>query len=750
MGCCYSFGFGAMMAPVDLTTRPVDRDACLEEQPGTGGARGWSEACPPSSEVAAEWARDTTAFIGCCYSIGWGNLMAPVHLVTELADSRTCLPDGHPEQLDGGMRGWSETCPLSNETAATWVRAATASPRGPQNHEPLEEEDEGTDVVPGSRGEGRNASYEEMAEAAGWHWDRRAELDENVTLHFWVRQTHLEQLDEIFQNVSDPRNPDYGHFRSRDELDALTAPRARDVAVVEEALHSWQREELEQGARINAVVPISFAEYLLGGVFVYFCYTPAADEISEEDATCRLRNPTAQVPHRLREACDIIQPIDDPLEEFLPIMPGPVIQPIQPPLMPGPVIYHPSGCCFSLGLGSLMRPCCLSTEVVDSAADCPEATTDAESPGVRVGHNQTGGVVAYNAGACPLDVEEAADLVYGSGGCCFSINFGDGGEPCCLTTDFVATETACALDHDVHGGVTGYKSGRCPATAREAATLIPGAGGCCFSVAFGSDMRPCCLSAHFVESEEDCGINSDFADGATGYVEGACPADAEAAAAMIPGAGGCCFSIGFGPFMDPCCLSTRFVSSPQNCSLDHNLTGGATGYREGSCPSTAIDAALAIPGSGGCCYSIGYGTEMKPCCLVTEFALDSSECAIDLDREGGITGFVEGACPSTSREASMLAFGTTSPAEGLVHGTTIFTVIACVIGGLLVAAVVTAYATNGPSQGVRGRAAEEHRAVDAPHLGSEVEMGDRAPAPVAHSEVEMSAVANESQRPPRE
>lgn len=59
VGCCYSIGFGDRMAPVDLTTSSITRSACLEGRAPEldGGARGWSPICPQSAAEAAEWAQ---------------------------------------------------------------------------------------------------------------------------------------------------------------------------------------------------------------------------------------------------------------------------------------------------------------------------------------------------------------------------------------------------------------------------------------------------------------------------------------------------------------------------------------------------------------------------------------------------------------------------------------------------------------------------------------------------------------------
>merc|ERR1711957_1157765 len=52
----------------------------------------------------------------------------------------------------------------------------------------------------------------------------------------------------------------------------------------------------------------------------------------------------------------------------------------------------------------------------------------------------------------------------------------------------------------------------------------------------------------------------------------------------------------------------------------------------------------------GCCFSIGLGDGMVPCCLKTAASVGLSACHTG-SRMGGTTGFTTGACPSTAVEA---------------------------------------------------------------------------------------------------
>lgn len=126
---------------------------------------------------------------------------------------------------------------------------------------------------------------------------------------------------------------------------------------------------------------------------------------------------------------------------------------------------------------------------------------------------------------------------------------------------------------------------------------------------------------------------------------------------------GCCFSIGFGELMKPCCLETTTDVAVLDCAVGNRL-GGATGFSEDRCPSTAQQASQAMQpavldantkdDSAGCCFSIGFGNLMQPCCLQTVPNVTASVCTMgNRDRWGigGATGFTEGACPDSAEEA---------------------------------------------------------------------------------------------------
>lgn len=333
------------------------------------------------------------------------------------------------------------------------------------------------------------------------------------------------------------------------------------------------------------------------------------------------------------------------------------------------------GCCFSIGYGDFMRPCCLGT--------VPNVTLSSCFVGSR-----PGGATGFSQDGCPNTAEEAhqAILEEDEQGCCFSIGFGDQMQPCCLETKPHVGLSSCSIGSRI-GGATGFRRGSCPDSAEEAHQAIQpvleeASGvshehpqGCCFSIGFGDLMRPCCLLTSPSVEFSVCNVESRIG-GATGFQEGSCPVTAEEAhqAILREDEQGCCFSIGFGDHMQPCCLETTPNVPFSSCSVG-SRTGGVTGFRREKCPDSAEDAHSAIQladeSSSGCCFSIGFGALMRPCCLQTLPSAQLAFCHVG-NRMGGATGFTEGVCPTTAEEAhetlQHLQQSTNNPTTTLLNG----------------------------------------------------------------------------------
>lgn len=63
--------------------------------------------------------------------------------------------------------------------------------------------------------------------------------------------------------------------------------------------------------------------------------------------------------------------------------------------------------------------------------------------------------------------------------------------------------------------------------------------------------------------------------------------------ASLDGSKGCCFSVGFGSMMKPCCLKVWSAGGEVDCQVGQRL-GGAIGYTDGPCPATAAVAAKVL------------------------------------------------------------------------------------------------------------------------------------------------------------
>jgi hypothetical protein len=64
----------------------------------------------------------------------------------------------------------------------------------------------------------------------------------------------------------------------------------------------------------------------------------------------------------------------------------------------------------------------------------------------------------------------------------------------------------------------------------------------------------------------------------------------EASSALTTAQPGCCFSIGYGAQMAPCCLETKLVMDVERCAVS-SLVGGAKSFTSGACPESAAEAA---------------------------------------------------------------------------------------------------------------------------------------------------------------
>lgn len=216
-------------------------------------------------------------------------------------------------------------------------------------------------------------------------------------------------------------------------------------------------------------------------------------------------------------------------------------------------------------------------------------------------------------------------------------------------------------------------------------------------------MKPCCLKVNRVSTADDCQTGPHMISGAAEFNATSCPHDAMEAAHWISAkqaktphisqtaqqplslissrqkhSKGCCYSIGYGARMKPCCLEATEGLDATECENGRRLLGGAKEFNETGCPhdadeasewitaKQASDAGLHVhsrtsPASAsttmtqapakGCCYSLGYGALMKPCCLQT-IMVPAHQCKMGNRLMGGASGFSATRCPQDAAEAA--------------------------------------------------------------------------------------------------
>lgn len=412
------------------------------------------------------------------------------------------------------------------------------------------------------KADGVNSStFDRAAAISGWTRDHVARPDEELQLSFYVKQTHTEQLQQLLQNVSDPSSPTYGHYLTKAEVDALTAPRSEDIDTVQAALRGYPVELWEDGSLIQATVPVSFAQSLLGGDFVHYC----RDGEAGGGRSCAVRNPTAEVPSALSGACDLITPLNDPL----------------PPLFAGPIIGGPE---LSGPPQAVAGPHAPAQGALSRAAlkDLPEdaraTVAQAQAAVAQAQHFFDSTVMSPlpPQGFAAGSQAQPANATH-QGGCCFSIGYGAFMKPCCLRTWRIAADASCDSSEARVGGAPGHRVGACPASADEAAQFI-------------EQDRPQ-ASIDEAVGKTLLGSARPMLGAAKPLLSASMPPPHRTRVAPV----GCCWTIGYGDLMGPCCLNTWEAADESNCfaeSPQRRLAGagGDSGYNATGCPGTSSEA----------------------------------------------------------------------------------------------------------------------------------------------------------------
>jgi len=149
------------------------------------------------------------------------------------------------------------------------------------------------------------SSFINSALFRGWEHEGPVPDDTRVELTFAIRQQNLDKLLDTFHKVSDPEHVLYGQHMTFDEVNALTAPDLRDVAVVASALQEMDAMNLRSTVTkdfLIADVTVGAAERIFGGDYLRFRHA---------DGRTTLRNPSAVLAPNLAASIDFVMPLNE-------------------------------------------------------------------------------------------------------------------------------------------------------------------------------------------------------------------------------------------------------------------------------------------------------------------------------------------------------------------------------------------------------------------------------------------------------
>jgi len=235
-------------------------------------------------------------------------------------------------------------------------------------------------------------------------------------------------------------------------------------------------------------------------------------------------------------------------------------------------------------------------------------------------------------------------------------------KPCCQNAhenqpeNGMLGESSCPIG-DRMGGATKFEAG-VTCEEFEAAQWGQEEKGCCYKVGFGAMNKPCCQNAHDAQpangmlGASKCPTGN-LLGGAVMFEAGVTCEDFESQNWGVEEEEdqGCCYNVGFGAMMKPCCQGAH-DAQPENGMLGEskcpvgNRMGGATRFESGvTCEE--FEGMNWGEEKQGCCYSMGFGAMMKPCCQAPHQdqpengMLGESACPTG-DLMGGAVRFEEG------------------------------------------------------------------------------------------------------------
>lgn len=148
-------------------------------------------------------------------------------------------------------------------------------------------------------------SFIKSALARGWEHQGPVSDDTRVELTFAIKQQNLDKLLDTFHKVSNPDHAMYGQHMTFDEVNALTSPQLRDVAIVATALQDMDARNVRSTVTkdfLMAEVTVAAAERVFGGDYLRFRHS---------DGRTVLRNPSAVLSSGLSASIDFVMPLNE-------------------------------------------------------------------------------------------------------------------------------------------------------------------------------------------------------------------------------------------------------------------------------------------------------------------------------------------------------------------------------------------------------------------------------------------------------
>ncbi|KAF8914260.1 subtilisin-like protein [Gymnopilus junonius] len=146
---------------------------------------------------------------------------------------------------------------------------------------------------------------EEIYPPRGWVKHSRPHPDHPISLRIGLPQHNFPLLEQHLYEVSDPEHPRYGEYLSKEEVEALAAPRPESLNALDKWLagFDFKEEDLVRSPAkdwITITIPISLAEKMLDTTYHVWEHTDSGDQL--------VRTTRYSLPGDLHGHVDVIQP----------------------------------------------------------------------------------------------------------------------------------------------------------------------------------------------------------------------------------------------------------------------------------------------------------------------------------------------------------------------------------------------------------------------------------------------------------